>query len=515
MGWFDGWFGGRDERNIPKLDDAKKDTTRDVLDISNLDGYNIVESNFAVNTINDGLLVMSEQANLIDEYRTMALYPLVDDAIDDVVNAIVSCDSDEAPVTIKLEAFDDKKAIQEKIQTSFDKVVRLVGFDRNSYEIVRGWYTDGSLALHPIVDDKKKNVGIQRVVHLDPRGLQKINKIKVTKDPSNVDRVDEIEEFYIYDVSRLKNGLRKSQSVFTTQDILKISKNAMVVCTSGLYSADGTQTLSDLEKSRKVLNDVKNMENAMVIYRLGRATERKAFYIDTGTLPAKAATAYLQEVMNKHRSGVVEYDAATGKVTTGKTNLAITDDYWLPRREGGRGTEIATVEGAANLNDIDDILLMQKKLVKSLNVPGSRLNEDASLVLGNRAAEVNREEWKFQKFIERKRRQFSSVFSDLLRIELVLTGVCTDEEWDTDILPHVGYEYASDLYQKEQQELEDFAQRINILNDVAPLVGDYFARTTVERIVLGRTDEDMTEEDKRIASDVKSGKIKQEDQDEI
>ena len=158
---------------------------------------------------------------------------------------------------------------------------------------------------------------------------------------------------------------------------------------------------------------------------------------------------------------------------------------------------------------------MQKKLVKSLNVPGSRLNEDASLVLGNRAAEVNREEWKFQKFIERKRRQFSSVFSDLLRIELVLTGVCTDDEWETDILPHIGYEYASDLYQKEQQELEDFAQRINILNDVGPMVGEYFSRTTVERVVLGRTDEDMAEEYKRIAADIKSGKIKQEDQDEI
>lgn len=509
MGLFDNWFSGNKERNIPKIDDKKKDEhEKDILELENLEGYNIIESNYVINSIQEGLVVLKEQSSLIDEYRDMSLYYLVDDAIDEVSNAVVSCEEEEAPVELVTDKLDSKKSLVDILHEEHNHIVSLMKFNTKAYDYVRSWYTDGQLAIHPIVDDKKTKEGIKKIIFLDPRGVQKINNIKVDKLKPFDNKITEIEEFYIYDISKLKNGIKKTNSaIFTTQDILKISKNAMVVCTSGIQSADGTMVLSNLEKARKVLTDMKNMENAMIIERLTRAGNKRIFYVDTGTLPAKAAISYLQSVMNEYRNSVIDYDTKTGKIISGKKNMSISEDYFIPRREGSNSTEIDTLQGSDLTNQIDDILLVQKKLTKSLGVPGSRLNEESNIVIGGRGLEQSREEYKFNKFVQRLRRKFSTVFSDLLRLQLILKGICTEEEWENDILPNISYKFASDTFQKEQQELESFAQRLGILEQADAMLGKYFSKTTIERLVLSRSDDEIKEEEKRIEDEITSGKI--------
>lgn len=482
------------------------------LDIENDEGAEVIDASYFGTTNIATEDSLKSQAALINEYRGMALYPEVDWAIDDIVNAVVSCDSDDTPVAVSLENVETlSDATKDKIADEFEYLLSLIDFNNSAYEKLKNWYVDGRLVYQVIVDEKKTKNGIRKLIQLDPRAIKKMIEIKKTPTAQGVEVVTSIDKFYAYDPmfaieNETKDGKLKRANYARRTQRLRIETDAIVAVHSGLVSADNTMVLSHLEKARKPLNNVKNMEDALVIYRLTRAPERRAFYVDTGSLPKKAAEEYLISIMNRFKSKLT-YNATTGTVNTNAHQMTMLEDFWLPRREGGRGTEVSTLPGGDNLGQIEDVMYFLKKLYKSLNVPESRLEPDNQIMLGGRGAEVSRDEWKFDKFIQRLRRRFSGLFTELLGRHLILKNIVTEEDWEEDIKPNLKYIYASDGYMKEQQELDTFANRVNILGTVDPFVGKYFSKETIEREVLRRSDAMIKDERKKIDKELKAGII--------
>ena len=417
--------------------------------------------------------------DLIRKYRISAEQPECDMAIEDIVNESIVNDVDQAPVDINLDDLEQPTTIKKEIKAEFDYLLNLINFNLNGQDIYRRWYIDGRLYYHIIVDEQNPEAGIQELRAVDALRIRKVREIKEETDSvTGAKIIKTMDEYYLYQ----DGGLQKS-------DVgLKINKDAICYVTSGLLDATRKRVLSPLHKALKPVNQLRMMEDALVIYRLSRAPERRIFYIDIGNLPKGKAEEYMRTIMNQYRNKLV-YDAVTGDLRDDRRHMSMLEDFWLPRREGGRGTEITTLPGGDNLGQIEDIIFFQKKLYRALNVPVNRMEPETGFNLG-KSSEITRDEVKFQKFVDKLRKKFSALFFELLRVQLILKGVIIEEDWP-ELKENIRFDFRADNFFTELKESEILAGRIDILNSITPYVGTYFSQNWVRRHVLRMTDEDI------------------------
>lgn len=438
---------------------------------------------------------------LIQRYRDMILQPECDSAVDDIINEAICGNYNDVPIKINLENI---KGISEKvkklIKEEFDFVLDLLDFENKSFELFRRWYVDGRLFFHKIIDLTDPQAGILELRYVDPRKMRKV--IEIENRPERIDPTNPSEaymqktvEYFIYNGKGLKAG--------DTQG-LKIAADAVTYVHSGLFDMNKNMVLSNLHKAIKAVNQLRMIEDSLVIYRLSRAPERRIFYIDVGNLPKIKAEQYLREVMSRYRNKMV-YDASTGEIKDDRKFMSMLEDFWLPRREGGRGTEITTLPGGQNLGELEDVKYFQKKLYKALNVPSSRLETETTFNIG-RSTEITRDELKFQKFINRLRKRFSDLFQDILKTQLLLKGVLTLEDWDQ-IKNHIQYDYIADNYFNELKAMEMMNERMTLVGSMDMFVGKYFSIEQIRRNVLKQSPDEFKEIDKQIEKEMAAGKI--------
>ena len=460
--------------------------------------------------------VYRTEFDLIKRYREMALHPEVDSAIEDIVNEAIVSDSNDVPVSIELSNLNASDGLKKKIREEFKNILDLLDFDKKCHEIYRNWYIDGKLFYHKVIDFKNPQEGIQELRYIDAMKMRYVRqKKKSNKNDLNIVRnrednnpldydFPEVEEYFLYNPkTSYPLGTVGGQQSSASQGI-KIAKDAITYCTSGLVDRNRGITLSYLNKAIKSLNQLRMIEDSLVIYRLSRAPERRIFYIDVGNLPKIKAEQYLRDVMMRYRNKQV-YDANTGEIRDDKKYMSMLEDFWLPRREGGRGTEISTLPGGQNLGEITDIEYFKKKLYRSLNVPTSRMDGEGGFNLG-RSSEILRDELKFTKFVGRLRKRFSNMFSDMLKTQLILKNVVTLEDWEQ-MSEHIQYDFLYDNHFSELKESELMNERLNLLATAEPYVGKYYSQDYIRRHVLRQTDEDILEQDKLIEKEIESGVI--------
>tara|TARA_A100001035_G_scaffold183469_1_gene146082 strand:- start:2875 stop:4479 length:1605 start_codon:yes stop_codon:yes gene_type:complete len=441
------------------------------------------------------------EVDLIGRYREMSLHPECDSAIADIVNEAIAGDLDDHPVDIELSNLDVSDNVKTRIREEFGNILSLLDFDRRAYDIFRRWYIDGRLFYHKMINPENPKEGITELRYIDPRKIKKVVEYDKPKDrvspadPAVSTLIPKSVEYYIYS----PKGLRGYEN-----HGVKIAPDAICYCHSGQTDMQRNFVLSNLHKAIKALNQLRMIEDSLVIYRLSRAPERRIFYIDVGNLPKQKAEQYLREVMSRYRNKLV-YNADTGEIRDDKKFMSMLEDFWLPRREGGRGTEISTLPGGQNLGELEDVKYFQKKLYRSLNVPESRLESDNTFNVG-RSAEITRDEVKFQKFVVRLRKRFSDLFSDLLKTQLVLKGVVSLEEWD-DMKEHIQYDFVADNYFSELKEKELLNERMALLAQMDPFAGKYFSLEYLRRQILRQTDSEFTEIDKQMKKEIKDGKL--------
>jgi hypothetical protein len=456
---------------------------------------------------------LQAQVERINEYRTMSNHAEVDRAVDDIINEAVTSDADEQVLDLAFDpTFDLGNEIKLKIEKEFRGIVRMLNFEERAYEIFRQWYVDGRLYYHKIVDPAHPSKGILKLVNLDPRAIKRIKEVQTETDPdTRIQKISSSRSYFLYDPTFMNlmantDGVTNRQvAVGSVAQALEIAEDTVAFVHSGVIAGESNHSvLSHLEKARKPLNNLRMLEDAVVIYRITRAPERRIFYVDVGSLPKKGAEEYVNSLMNKYTSRMI-YDGNTGTVKGNSHQVSMMQDYWLPRREGGKGTEISTLDGGQNLDQIADLMYFQKRLYISLNVPQSRLENEATISIGNRMAEITRDEWKFNKFVQRLRRRFNGLFRDLLRTQLILKGITTSEDWDEFIKDKLTFVYASDSFVKEQQEAEALEARIAILTEIDPFVGKYFSLETVKKQVLRQDEAEIKAEQDRMDSEVEAG----------
>ena len=430
------------------------------------------------------------EAELITRYRRMSMQPECDMAIDDIIHEFIVYDERNRIVDINLDMVQGLSASTKKIiQKEFEYVLDLLEFNEKGYEVARHWYIDGRMFYHIIVDPDNVQGGIQELRYIDPRKIKKVRENKKERIPGTQVQVERhINEFFLYNDKGFVGYPGGSPTSAGQDQGVKIAKDTILHCTSGVMSEDNRLVLSHLHKAIKPLNQLRILEDATVIYRIARAPERRIFYIDVGNLPKMKAEQYLRDMMVKHKNRLI-YDAATGEIRDDRKFMTMLEDYWLPRREGGRGTEITTLPGGQNLGEMDDVLYFQKKMFKSLNVPVSRLEPETGMTLG-RATEINRDEVKFQKFIQRLRMRFSMLFDGALEKQLVLKGHMTPEEFN-EIKRDIKYDFKHDNYFSELKEDEILNARINTANALDGFVGKYFSVDWVKRNVFKMTEDEI------------------------
>ncbi len=458
--------------------------------------------------------VYRTEFELIKRYREMALHPEVDSAIEDIINEAIVTDLNDAPVKLDLDNLNASDGIKNKIRNEFKFIVDLMDFDRKAHEIYRNWYVDGRIYYHKIIDLKNPHEGLQELRYIDAMKMRHIRKqskkpedrLKAAKGSNSDNPMDyewpEIEEYFIYN-PKASYPTGNVNATGASQGI-KIAKDAISYTTSGLVDRNKGAVLSYLHKAIKSLNQLRMIEDSLVIYRLSRAPERRIFYIDVGNLPKVKAEQYLRDVMMRYRNKLV-YDASTGEIRDDKKYMAMLEDFWLPRREGGRGTEITTLPGGQNLGEITDIEYFKKKLYRSLNVPPSRMDGEGGFNLG-RSSEILRDELKFTKFVGRLRKRFSNMFNDMLKTQLLLKNVITPEDWEV-MSEHIQYDFLYDNHFTELKESELLNERLGSLEAVQPYIGKYFSQDWVRRKVLRQTDEEIIEQDAQIDKEIKDGTI--------
>jgi hypothetical protein len=426
--------------------------------------------------------VYRTEFDLIKRYREMALHPECDSAIEDIVNEAIVSDTNDSPIEIELSNLNASDGIKKKIRQEFRYILSLLDFDKKSHEIYRNWYIDGRLYYHKVIDLKNPHEGIKELRYIDPMKMRYVRQQK--KDPkekyrlSNINNDNpmdfefpQIEEYFIYS-PKMTYPTGNPSSMGGSQGI-KMSKDSITYCTSGLVDRNKGSTLSYLHKAIKSLNQLRMIEDSLVIYRLSRAPERRIFYIDVGNLPKIKAEQYLRDVMMRYRNKLV-YDANTGEIRDDKKFMSMLEDFWLPRREGGRGTEITTLPGGQNLGEITDIEYFKKKLYRSLNVPPSRMDGEGGFNLG-RSSEILRDEVKFSKFVSRLRKRFSYMFHDMLRTQLILKNIITPEDWNI-MEEHIQYDFLYDNHFAELKDTELLNERLNMVQVAEPYVGKYFSQ---------------------------------------
>jgi len=438
--------------------------------------------------------IASTEGEMIKRYRDIALMADVDAAIEDIVNDSISNLDDEPPLTIDVDALVLSDSIKRQIREEFNNIITLLDFKSRSQDYFRRWYIDGRIYFHKVIDTANPKKGIRDIRYIDPRKITKVREVKKDKNEQGINFVTEVEEFFIYNDKGVtsKPGDYKAPQ---NDNALKITKDAITYAPSGLVDQDKGIALSYLHKAIRPANQLRMMENAVVIYRITRAPERRIFYVDVGNLPTVKAEQYLKDIMDRYRNKLV-YDAQTGEIRDDKKFMSMLEDFWLPRREGGTGTSIDTLPGGQNLGQIEDVVYFQKKLYQSLNVPVSRLEQQAGLNFG-RAAEINRDELKFTKFISKLRRKFSIIFEDLLKTQLILKNILTEEDWKKS-KDSIIYRFASDAYYTESKNQEILKSRIEVLTGVAPFIGTIYSKIYVQKNILMLTDEEIGEIDKDI-----------------
>ena len=457
--------------------------------------------------------VYRTEFDLIKRYREMALHPECDSAIEDIVNEAIVADTNDSPVKIDLDNLNASDGIKTKIREAFKFVLELLDFDRKAHEIYRNWYIDGRLYYNKVIDMKNPQEGIQELRYIDAMKMRYVRKQKKSKDdkfrlanaqtdnPMDYE-MPQLEEYFIFNPKQTYPT--QSPAALGGMGGIKMTKDSITYVTSGLVDRNKGSTLSYLHKAIKSLNQLRMIEDSLVIYRLSRAPERRIFYIDVGNLPKVKAEQYLRDVMMRYRNKLV-YDASTGEIRDDKKYMSMLEDFWLPRREGGRGTEISTLPGGQNLGEITDIEYFKKKLFKSLNVPLSRIEGDGGFNLG-RSSEILRDEVKFSKFVARLRKRFSYMFNDILKTQLLLTNVITPEDWEV-MEEHITYDFLYDNHFAELKEAELFNERLAMVATAEPYVGKYFSQDYVRRKVLRQTTEEIMEQDELIDQEIKDGII--------
>jgi hypothetical protein len=458
--------------------------------------------------------VYRTEFELIKRYREMALHPEVDSAIEDIVNEAIVSDTNDTPIQIDLDNLNASDGIKKKIRSEFKYILDLLDFDKKSHEIYRNWYVDGRLFYHKIIDLKNPQKGIQELRYIDASKMRYVRQQKkkpgdrlstiqrITTDNPMDYEFPELEEYFIYNPRSIYPSTNPAQT--GASQGIKIAKDAITYCTSGLVDRNKGHTLSYLHKAIKALNQLRMIEDSLVIYRLSRAPERRIFYIDVGNLPKVKAEQYLRDVMMRYRNKLV-YDANTGEIRDDKKYMAMLEDFWLPRREGGRGTEITTLPGGQNLGEITDIEYFKKKLYRALNVPPSRMDGEGGFNLG-RSSEILRDELKFTKFVGRLRKRFSNMFNDMLRTQLILKNIITPEDWEV-MSEHIQYDFLYDNHFAELKDSELMGERLGMVATAEPYVGKYFSQDYVRRKILRQTDEEILEQDNLIKKEIESGII--------
>jgi len=440
--------------------------------------------------------------DLIRRYRDIAQQAECDTAVDDIVNEGIVANENDQAVQITLDRLPYPEKIKRKIRTEFSEVLRLLSFEQKGHDIFRRWYVDGRIFYHKIIDSKNPRTGIRELRFIDPTKIKKVREVKTSLDKKNirnqvgtsVEMIDAVDEYFVYN----EKGLGSAGMGGSNQG-LKISADAITYCPSGLIDGNSGRVLSYLHKAIKPVNQLRMIEDAIVIYRISRAPERRIFYIDVGNLPKIKAEQYLKDVMNRYRNKLV-YDASTGEIRDDRNHMSMLEDFWLPRREGGRGTEITTLPGGSNLGEIDDILYFQKKLYRSLNVPISRMEAEGGFSLG-RASEITRDELKFTKFVQRIRKKFVPMFTDILKTQLLLKGIIAPEDWPQ-IQEHIQYDFLQDGHFSELKNAELLNDRIQTLDSIQSYIGTFFSKEYVLKKVLRMNDADIDEMNQQIRKEL-------------
>lgn len=438
-----------------------------------------------------------DDLQLIRQYRQVATHPEVDAAIEDIVNESITTSANEQSLTIVLDKVEAPDNIKKQITEEFDNIYSMLNFHEMGHDIFKRWYIDGRMYYHLVVDSKNLRAGIQEIRPIDAAKIRKVKNIQKKKDPiSGAEIIEKIDEFFIYQDK--PNGSNQG---------VKLSTDSITYVTSGLLDEDRRRVVSHLHKAIKPINQLRMMEDSLVIYRLARAPERRVFYIDVGNLPKGKAEEYLKNVMARYRNKLV-YDAQTGAIRDDRKHMAMLEDFWLPRREGGRSTEITTLPGGENLGQIDDIIYFQKKLYRALNVPINRLEQESQFSLG-RTTEITRDELKFQKFIDRLRNRFNTLFYGILKKQLVLKGIITEEDWD-EWKNDVVVDYVRDNHFTELRDIELLREKLQTMDQLQQYVGEFFSKEWVMKNVLHFDDDNIKQMKKEIAAETAAGEINQE-----
>jgi len=477
------------------------------------------QSSFALptDTLDDGAVTITQNSHygtyvdlegsvrneleLITRYREMANHPECDMAITEIVDEAISHDDKGKVVDIKMDDLKQPESIKKKIRDEFKNILGMLNFSNLSDDIFRRWYVDGRIYFHIIVNEKNPKEGIQELRYIDPRKIRKVREIQKGKDiKTNADIIKSLAEYYVYNDKISSTNNYSAGSAGSVNSGLKIAPDSIINVTSGMMDAKNTFIISYLHKAIKPLNQLRMIEDAIVIYRVSRAPERRVFYIDVGNLPKGKAEQYLRDVMIKYKNKVV-YDAQTGELRDDRKHMSMLEDFWLPRREGGKGTEITTLPAGQNLGQMEDVQYFQKKLLQSLNVPYSRLEPQGGGLVGlGRTTEVTRDELKFNKFIVKLRNKFSQIFDHALKVQLSLKGICSQEEWET-FKEEIFYDYIKDNNFTELRDAELLTQRLQTLTLIDPYVGRYYSQEWVNKNVLHLTDDELEEMKKQIDSE--------------
>ena len=424
------------------------------------------------------------ESDLIRRYRSTSEHPECDLAIEDIVNESVNTEELKAPVALNTDNIPYSPKIKQRVKEEFEQVLNLLDFHNKAHDLFRRWYIDGRLHFHKIIDENDPQKGIQELRYIDALKVKRVRKIQKEVTKKGSPTIEVIQDYYVYN----EGGLGGKTGASSAGGTIKITADAIANCPSGLFDPSKNMVLSYLHKAIKPVNQLRMIEDAVVIYRIARAPERRIFYIDVGNLPKVKAEQYLKDVMNRYRNKLV-YNASTGEIRDDRQQMSMLEDFWLPRREGGRGTEITTLPGGQNLGEIDDIVYFQKKLYRSLNIPVSRLESDSGFSLG-RGAEITRDEVKFTKFVQKLRKKFNALFNNILKTQLILKGVVAEEDW-LSIKENLSYMYMKDGHYAEMRDMDLLRDRLDVLNTIEPFIGQYFSKKYVQKQVFRMSDDEI------------------------
>ena len=434
------------------------------------------------------------ESDLIRRYRSTSEHPECDLAIEDIVNESVNTEELKAPVTLNTDNLPYSSKIKQRVKEEFEQVLNLLDFNNKAHDLFRRWYIDGRIHFHKIIDENDPQKGIQELRFIDSLKIKRVRKVDRELTKKGSPTINVIEDYYVYN----EGGLGGKTGISPVGGTIKITADAIANCPSGLFDPSKNLVLSYLHKAIKPVNQLRMIEDAVVIYRIARAPERRIFYIDVGNLPKVKAEQYLKDVMNRYRNKLV-YNASTGEIRDDRQQMSMLEDFWLPRREGGRGTEITTLPGGSNLGEIDDILYFQKKLYRSLNIPISRLETESGFNLG-RGAEITRDEVKFTKFVQKLRKKFNFLFNNILKTQLILKGVVAEEDW-LSIKDNLSYLYMKDGHYAEMRDMDLLRDRLEVLNTIEPFIGQYFSKKYVQKQVFRMSDEEINSMQKEMESE--------------